>query len=281
MQAQTGAADVSGVNGVDCSGTREFSGVSVQQEPVAAPAPAALRPPVPRARRKWTAVDLLDCERARLGAEIHDGIGQEMTGFALLLSGLAVQARRQYPELASELIHLSRLAHRSVGSIRDLAYGMIPLDLKGGDLPQALRALARTSRATFGVRVTTYIDAQANRHAKGPIAEHLYRMIEQSIINAVEHAQATEITVTLFIESGRLVLDARDNGSPPPNRRYGSRGLGLRIMRYRARQLGATFEIGRVRNGGTRILCVAPLKLNTQPGVQVGSHKRAKRPTRR
>lgn len=79
-------------------------------------------------RRRLAALlsDIGDRERACLGADVHDGVGQELAGLALLLRGLAKRAQKEGPNLVSEISHLSRLASASVASVHDVAQGMLP-----------------------------------------------------------------------------------------------------------------------------------------------------------
>jgi len=119
---------------------------------------------------------IADEERTRLGADLHDGLGQELTGFSLLLHALATRAKSESPSLWPELRHLSQMAGAAVASVRDIAHGMLPIALGHGDLKSAIRALANTTRRTLEVRVTTRYQCHNVRPSTGRNAEQLYRI---------------------------------------------------------------------------------------------------------
>jgi signal transduction histidine kinase len=201
--------------------------------------------------------DSVEEERARIGADLHDGLGQELTGLALLLHGLAQRAQRDTPGLALEIVRLSRMANASVVSIRDIAHGLLPIGLQRGDFRNALRALARSTRRTFGVRVTTRFRGEPTDYLAGRVAQHLYRIIQEAIGNAVKHGRAQKVSLTVQSRASSVTITVLDDGLGFDARRP-SRGMGLRTMQHRADIIGGLLEVQHARGRGTRVLCVVP-----------------------
>jgi signal transduction histidine kinase len=201
--------------------------------------------------------DIGNQERARIGADLHDGLGQELTGLALLLRGVAARAEREASALAPELRGLSRMASKSIETVREIAHGLLPLTLSHVGFRQVLRRLARSTRLTFGVAVGIRFHGDSTHMPVGEIAENLYRIAQEAIANAVKHGHAKRVTLRLRASAMRVVFTVTDNGSGIDLDSH-SEGMGLQIMRYRTRMLGGLLAVERIRRGGTRLRCVMP-----------------------
>ena len=87
-------------------------------------------------------LEISNREQRRLGSDLHDGLGQELTGLSLLLKGLEVQLSRESPQYLSQVTKISDLLARAIQSTRSLARGLAPVNLERGGLPEALKHLA-------------------------------------------------------------------------------------------------------------------------------------------
>src|SRR5690606_3202994 len=87
-------------------------------------------------------LEISNREQRRLGSDLHDGLGQELTGLSLLLKGLEVQLSREAPQYSSQIAKISDLLARAIQSTRSLARGLAPVNLERGGLPEALKHLA-------------------------------------------------------------------------------------------------------------------------------------------
>lgn len=205
--------------------------------------------------------DIVDRERFRIGAELHDGLGQELAGLALMLQGIAKRAQKECPSLASEICRLSRMASASVGLVHDAARAMLPLEPRCDDFKHALQTLARTSRRSLSVRICLRFCGEKTDHPKGQVAEHFYRIAQEAITNAVRHGRAKQISIAINTRGSEVSLTVCDNGVGF-ERGHSTQGIGLRIMRYRARILGGLLEVKPMRSHGTRVICVVPRDCN-------------------
>jgi len=200
-------------------------------------------------------VSLSEAERRQVGQELHDALGQVMTGVTLLTSALERKLReRNLPE-QREAGEITRLAKTALSQVKRLAHGLYPTELERHGLSAALKELAESQQKLHGIRCI-YQGIERISHLDRPAELHLYRIAQEAVNNAVKHGQAAEIGVTYFYDDTLLKLTVEDNGigipDPPPQ---GS-GMGLAIMRYRAAQIDAEMHIARRRSGGTRVECV-------------------------
>jgi signal transduction histidine kinase len=198
-----------------------------------------------------------DRERARLGADLHDGLGQDLTGLALLLRGAATRAASDGRDLARELGELASLASKAVKTARAIAHGMLPVDLSDGGFAGALQHLSRSTSAAFGVVVSVRCDGDKRYRPVGTAAENLYRIAQEAITNAVKHGHPKQVSLLVNSSETQTVLIVSNDGNRIDLDRA-TEGMGLEIMRHRARMLGGLVEVQPLRKGGTRVRCVVP-----------------------
>jgi signal transduction histidine kinase len=208
-------------------------------------------------------------ERARLGADLHDGLGQDLTGLSLLLRGAATRAANKYPELARELGDISTLASKAVETARAMSHGMLPVDLSEGGFAGALERLSRSTRTAFGVQVTVRYRGDPRLRPNGMAAEALYRIVQEAITNAVKHGHPGRISVLVHVREIQTVLTVSNDGARIDLDRT-SEGMGFQIMKYRARMLGGWVDIQPIRGGGTRVRCVVPRSDVAPPSSKAG-----------
>ena len=219
------------------------------------------------------ALDLLTQERVRLAANIHDGLGQELTGIAMMLQSAATAPPGADGE--RQRGQLSRIIERLNGSIRtarELAHGLSPLEVVRGSLGNALRTLADTAGHEVPVRVDVAPTLEDSVLGDFP-ADHLCRIATEAVHNAVRHSRCTRIDIALAVAGTDLVLTVSDNGSGLQQgmERRKDQGLGLRLMHYRARMIGGRCSIGMAPGGGTRIEVRVPLVSVSRGPARAGS----------
>ena len=100
-------------------------------------------------------LEISNREQRRLGSDLHDGLGQELTGLSLLLKGLEVQLSRESPQYTSHITKITDLLARAIQSTRSLARGLAPVNLERGGLPEALKHLA--ARCTRHVQPAMHV----------------------------------------------------------------------------------------------------------------------------
>jgi PAS domain S-box-containing protein len=195
-------------------------------------------------------------EQRQIGQELHDGVGQELTGLGLMAQSLS---ERLQEAAAEKLIALRLLAgldslHQKV---RELSRGLIPVHVESRGLPAALDDLAIRTAEASGISVTAECPewVELGDHAT---ATELFYIAQEAVNNALRHGRPRNIRLTLLTEPDGLRLRIKDDGIGLPDGLEQGDGLGLRIMRHRAAVIGGVLQIGPSQGGGTVVTCTLP-----------------------
>lgn len=193
-------------------------------------------------------------EQQRIGQDLHDGLGQHLTGITFMTKVLERRLSVKAPEEAQEAAEIGRLVIQALAQTRNLARGLFPAELERSGLVAALRELISSIEKTCGVRCTLRADENISVQ-DNVLATHVFRIAQEAINNSVKHGKAKAIEVTLAPNGDRIELTVTDNGTGfSPEAKMD--GLGLRIMHYRARRIGGALEVATTEKGGTRITCL-------------------------
>jgi PAS domain S-box-containing protein len=191
-------------------------------------------------------------EQERIGRDLHDGLGQVLTGISFLVSSMQTALKRGHAPTGEELENVASLVRGAIDTSRTLARGLSPLRLDGG-LAASLADLARHAREVYGLAATCRCPARLDLDAS--TAEHLYRIAQEALTNAARHAQATKLAIVVEEANDVLKLSIEDDGTGLPPAAGRRNGLGLRTMAHRAELVGGMLGIEAVHPRGTRIVC--------------------------
>jgi PAS domain S-box-containing protein len=211
-----------------------------------------------RKRLEAAVLEISGSEQRRIGQDLHDGLGQHLTGIAFLGKVLEHKlAVRSVPEVndASKIV---RLVNESIRKTRELARGLMPVTADSQGLMTALQQWANEVEDLFQISCVFECEENVLVHNTAT-ANHLYRIAQEAVHNAIKHADARNIVICLAVENGGGVLVVEDNGCGILDTDAGTGGMGLRIMRYRAGMLGGVLEIRRCGDRGTRVICTFPM----------------------
>jgi PAS domain S-box-containing protein len=197
-------------------------------------------------------------EQQRIGNDLHDGLGQELTGIALLLRGLENRAEREAPALSPSIEEVALLVNDAIFTTRALARGLSPVTFDRGGLALALEELARRLSATFHIDVRCEADDSLDRGLESVNALHLYRIAQEAVTNAAQHGHSDKVQIELRCDGDRGLLRVEDNGNGFNPATQQSKGLGLRIMHYRAQMMAGSLRIESTRALGTVVSCWFP-----------------------
>jgi two-component system sensor kinase FixL len=200
-------------------------------------------------------------EQYRIGNDLHDGLGQELTGVALMLRGLAGRLGTEYPPILPEIEGITRLVNNAIESTRALARGLSPVNLERGGLQDALEGLAMHASELYGVPTVFSHRLGSNRTLNAELANHLYRIAQEAVRNAVRHGQARSIRLHLNSVRAKVKLSITDDGIGMPAGAMDAAGMGLKIMCYRARILGGDVSFEAAEPSGTRVVCECPIEV--------------------
>jgi PAS domain S-box-containing protein len=204
-----------------------------------------------RRRLEQEILDVSSRERQSIGRDLHDGLGQELTGVALMLRGLATRIQRQFPDSTPQVNEIVVLVNQSIDTARALARGLLPVNTDSGGLCRALRTLADRSRDVYGFKADFHADVSDETALNETTASHLYRIAQEALTNAARHGRASAVVISLTIAKSKFALQITDDGVGIKEERTSATGMGLKIMKYRASRIGATFEIASNRPHGT------------------------------
>jgi PAS domain S-box-containing protein len=204
-----------------------------------------------RKRLEQEILDISSRERHTIGRDLHDGLGQELTGVALMLRGLATRFQHQFPEGVAGINEIVGLVNQSIESARWLARGLLPVRTDTGGLPFALRELAARSSDLYGLVVNFRAEIWPEITLSEASASHLYRIAQEALTNAARHGRASTVDILLMVTKNTFLLRVTDDGVGIEVANKPVAGMGLKIMRYRAGMIGAKIEIGANTPHGT------------------------------
>ena len=193
-------------------------------------------------------------EQRRLGQDLHDDLCQQLAGIEFLSQGLASHLAARSPKGHSQAREIARMVQHAMTQTRELARGLSPVRFEAEGLAEALRGLAASTRRIFGCdcRFRCHPSVRVREHTA---AIHLFRIAQEAVSNAVKHGRARRIEMTLAAADGAVALRVRDDGCGIPRKLPNSKGMGLRIMRYRAEVIGGSLSVQRGPRGGTWVAC--------------------------
>lgn len=205
-------------------------------------------------------VSINDRRRREIGNDLHDGIGQELTAMSLMAKTLQDRLTEEGSDAAEMAGRIATAARQAITRTRAVARGLCPVSLNAEEgLRTELAKLAAQTREVEQADCHFYCDRDAYVE-DNQTASQIYLIAKEAVTNALRHGRATEIDIELRRKGGRFYLHVTDNGSGDPAHLAKVRnGLGLGIMRYRARMLGGSLAIGSAPQGpGIRITCHLP-----------------------
>lgn len=209
-----------------------------------------------RQRLENEILDISERERRRIGQDLHDDLCQQLAGIALLGGVLGDELKAKGDAAAAKkVIHIARLLQSAAVSARDIARGLHPVEMDSNGLEAALHDLA--DRAGKEVRCRFEKSGSISIPDRAA-ALSLFRIAQEAVVNALKHAQASEIVISLAQEDTGLFLRVSDNGMGLPEGPVRAKSMGRHIMEYRATAIGATLTLEERPGGGTQVVCSLP-----------------------
>ena len=207
-------------------------------------------------RLEQEVLEISEREQQRIGQDLHDGLGQHLTGTGLLAHMLHQKlASKSLPE-AAEAAKIMRLVKQATAQTRALARGLHPLNLEAGGLTEALQELTTIVQECSNISCRFETVKGVTVHDNGK-AMHLYRIAQEAVNNSLKHSRANRIDIRLFKRGEGVVLIVNDDGVGIPAAASQARGgMGLRVMQHRAKLIGARLTVERAGESGTMMTCV-------------------------
>lgn len=214
---------------------------------------------VERRRLETELLEITEKERRRIGLDLHDDLGQKLSGIALMTKGLQLKLAKEQTGAAGEAGKIHELIQEAMTHASDVAHDLATLETAQKDLPTALGDLADRARSLFKITcrfkpVGKLPSLEANT------VNQLYKIAQEALTNAIKHGKAKQVGISLSNGSDQLTLTIQSDGRPFPDLRGRHTGMGLRIMNYRASLIGAALHVTANGAQGTRVICELPLK---------------------
>jgi PAS domain S-box-containing protein len=192
-------------------------------------------------------------ERRRIGQDLHDGLGQMLTGISLINKSIASTLKDQNHDLAEESDEITKLIREADEYARNLSRTLIPVELESNGLKAAIRRMADNAEKLFNIKctLTDFVDINFDDPTS---LSHLYRIVQEATSNAVKHGNASKVVIKMEVNLDKLVLSIEDNGKGFSPDWEKEKGLGVRIMQFRSNLIGANLRIQESELGGAAII---------------------------
>jgi signal transduction histidine kinase len=192
-------------------------------------------------------------EQQRIARDLHDGLGQRVSGIAMLAHHLHHSLEEQGAKEAAAAAELSSAIEEAKVELRALVRGLMPVYPDSDGLVEALYRLVDESTRASGVACTFEYDLAA-RIEDGFVTRHLYFIAQEALRNAIRHARPSQVAIRLVEANDHIIeLSIRDDGIGLPESCHESGGSGLRIMRHRAALLTARYLVESSPGRGTAV----------------------------
>lgn len=193
-------------------------------------------------------------EQRRIGHNLHDGLGQHLTAISFMNKVLENKLAAKSPAEAREAAKISRLISDAISQTRNLARGINPVELKADGLMASLRQLSVNLENLFKVSCQ-FQCRKPVLVGDNIISTNLYYIAQEAANNAIKHGKAKQVKIRLAVVRNKLTLSVSDDGVGVPKKFKRNGGLGLQIMNYRSKIIGANLSIQAGRKGGTTVAC--------------------------
>jgi signal transduction histidine kinase len=206
-------------------------------------------------------ISVTEDTQERIGRELHDDLGQHLTGTAFRSELLFQDLKKHgYPD-CEEAAKITALINESINKTRSLAQGLYPVELKGAGLTAMLEQIAANVVTIYQIECEFISGGECSINDPHVLI-NLFRITQEAVNNAIKHSGATKITLKILATPLNVELDIIDNGCGIAKRAESDsdKGLGMHTMHYRATLLGATLSIARRPAGGTSVTIILPVR---------------------
>ena len=207
-------------------------------------------------------LEIADREQQRIGQDLHDQLCQYLSGIKFRVNLLQQKMGNRSSNIAKDAALIEDLLNQANQQARDIARGLVPVEIEANGLMSAIDELADRTSKMYGVSCVCHCKTPVLVHNHF-IALHLYRITQEAVNNSVKHGKSESILINLHANEKQIVLSIQDSGLGLPADTKTTKGMGLRIMNYRARLIGASLLIKRRKIKGTIVTCIIPIDAAT------------------
>jgi len=205
-----------------------------------------------------TILEISAREQRRIGQDLHDGLGQHLTGIAFMSKVQEQKLMEKNLPEAGDAAKIVNLVNEAIHKTRELARGLLPVVSDSHGLMSALQQLAGEVEDLFAISCRFQCFTPVLIH-DDTVATHLYYIAREAVNNAIKHGHARQIVIRLVALQRQGALTIQDDGYGIGSIAPGNKGMGLHLMNYRARMVGGSLEAERITTGGTMVTCLFPV----------------------
>jgi PAS domain S-box-containing protein len=198
-------------------------------------------------------------EQRRIAQDLHDGLGQHLTGIAFMSKVLEQKLSDQSLPEAVEAAKIVRMVNQAIDNTRELARGLHPVAAEPLGLVSALKKWANEVEELFHIDCNFRCPKPLLIHDAN-VATNLYRIAQEAVNNAIRHGKSGHIVIGLSSKSGTGTLTIRDDGDGFPKKPTTQPGVGLSIMNYRADMVGGSLKVQPNEDRGITVTCMFPIR---------------------
>jgi signal transduction histidine kinase len=210
-----------------------------------------------RKRLENELLEIAENERRRIGFDLHDDLGQKLTGMALMMKGLERRLAAESHSCLEDAGKIHSLMQDIITHTHNLARQFSSMDIKGDDLSMVLKDLSANVKKLFAIPCGLTVKGKPPTLLHNATVQ-LYKIAQEAVSNAIKHGKASQVTIGLGCNDENLVMTVKNDGLPFVQPSGNSTRMGLRIMHYRANTIGAQLEIRALGQNGTLVSCTLP-----------------------
>jgi PAS domain S-box-containing protein len=220
---------------------------------------SAIRDISERKRLEKTILKISEREQRRIGQDLHDGLGQHLTGIAFMSKVLEEKLSEESIPESSDAAKIVRLVNDAIRKTKELARGLLPVVSEAHGLMSALKQRAGELEDLFQIHCQFKCEDPV-LIADVNVATHLYHIAQEAVNNAIRHGRSRNIVIGLRSKNGAGVLSIQDDGDGFPQKQSSQPGVGLSIMSYRADMLGGSLKVQPNEGRGITVTCLFPIR---------------------
>ncbi len=207
-----------------------------------------------RVQMETDIVDLQEKERQKIGIELHDGLSHYLLGIAIKSRMLAEKLKKNKMNEGKEAQEIETQINKAIEETRNLARGLFFIELEDKNIRTLLKNVKNDLENRYKINCYIEID-KAIEKIKNNVVSQFFYIIQEAVNNSVKHSKAKNIIICIKEKNEYLTLTITDDGIGIPDNLKNKNGMGINIMKYRARIIGASFDIFKGENPGTEVRC--------------------------
>lgn len=202
-------------------------------------------------------MNIVGDERRRIGQDLHDDLGQTLTGVAFLAQTLRKNIAGCPDGAEQTVVRIGDLVRKAIMKVRSLSKMLSPVEMESKGFVTAIEEMVENIQEVFLISCEVSYIGDVEVHDNN-VASNLYYIAREAINNSLKHGNADEIRIVFEKKENALVMSISDNGRGIPDDRPAG-GIGLKTIEYRARIIGAATKISGAEGGGTCVSITLPL----------------------